>query len=107
MLVSRASSAPDCSQPSRRSTQQSSITDYAERTEQTITAWKSMDGQQGGDPAKLADAMVQPRRPGRAAGTLPGRRERGYHVQRTGPICYSSRPNANRELSSHLDHDET
>jgi NAD(P)-dependent dehydrogenase (short-subunit alcohol dehydrogenase family) len=37
----------------------SSIEDYAERTEQTVTAWKSMNGQQGGDPAKLADALVQ------------------------------------------------
>ena len=36
----------------------SSIEDYAERTEQTVTAWKSMDGRQGGDPAKLADALV-------------------------------------------------
>ena len=37
---------------------ESSIKDYAERTEQTVTAWKSMNGQQGGDPAKLADALV-------------------------------------------------
>jgi NAD(P)-dependent dehydrogenase (short-subunit alcohol dehydrogenase family) len=36
-----------------------SIDDYAERTEQTITVWKSMDGQQGGDPAKLAGALVK------------------------------------------------
>jgi NAD(P)-dependent dehydrogenase (short-subunit alcohol dehydrogenase family) len=35
-----------------------SIEDYAERTEQTVTAWKAMNGQQGGDPAKLADALV-------------------------------------------------
>jgi NAD(P)-dependent dehydrogenase (short-subunit alcohol dehydrogenase family) len=35
-----------------------SIEDYAERTEQTITAWKSMNGQQGGDPAKLGKALV-------------------------------------------------
>jgi NAD(P)-dependent dehydrogenase (short-subunit alcohol dehydrogenase family) len=35
-----------------------SIEDYAERTEQTITAWKSMNGQQGGDPAKLGNALV-------------------------------------------------
>jgi NAD(P)-dependent dehydrogenase (short-subunit alcohol dehydrogenase family) len=34
------------------------IDDYAERTEQTIAAWKSMNGQQGGDPAKLARALV-------------------------------------------------
>ncbi len=36
-----------------------SIGDYAERTEQTIAAWNRMNGRQGGDPAKLADALVQ------------------------------------------------
>ena len=36
-----------------------SIEDYAERTRATVAAWKGMDGQQGGDPAKLADALVQ------------------------------------------------
>jgi NAD(P)-dependent dehydrogenase (short-subunit alcohol dehydrogenase family) len=35
-----------------------SIDDYAERTRQTIEAWKGMNGQQGGDPAKLAAALV-------------------------------------------------
>lgn len=34
------------------------IDDYAERTEQTIAAWTGMNGQQGGDPAKLAAALV-------------------------------------------------
>ncbi|QSE93021.1 SDR family NAD(P)-dependent oxidoreductase [Rhodococcus pseudokoreensis] len=34
------------------------IADYAERTAQTIEAWKSMNGQQGGDPRKLAQALV-------------------------------------------------
>jgi NAD(P)-dependent dehydrogenase (short-subunit alcohol dehydrogenase family) len=34
------------------------IEDYADRTAQTIKAWKSMNGQQGGDPAKLARALV-------------------------------------------------
>ncbi|ONI92339.1 short-chain dehydrogenase/reductase [Saccharothrix sp. ALI-22-I] len=38
---------------------ESSIADYAERTEQTIEAWRGMDGKQGGDPAKLADALVE------------------------------------------------
>ena len=37
----------------------SSIQDYAERTEQTVAGWKSMNGLQSGDPAKLADALVQ------------------------------------------------
>jgi NAD(P)-dependent dehydrogenase (short-subunit alcohol dehydrogenase family) len=36
-----------------------SIDDYAERTEQTVAVWNSMNGQQGGDPAKLAEALVQ------------------------------------------------
>jgi NAD(P)-dependent dehydrogenase (short-subunit alcohol dehydrogenase family) len=36
-----------------------SIDDYAERTNQTVAAWNAMNGQQGGDPAKLANALVQ------------------------------------------------
>jgi len=34
------------------------IEEYAELTAQTIEAWKSMNGLQGGDPKKLADALV-------------------------------------------------
>jgi len=34
------------------------VEDYAERTERTVTAWAGMNGQQGGDPAKLAAALV-------------------------------------------------
>ncbi len=36
-----------------------SIEDYAERTRQTIAAWNGMNGQQGGDPAKLAGVLIQ------------------------------------------------
>ncbi len=36
-----------------------SIDDYAEKTRQTVTAWKAMNGLQGGDPAKLAKALIQ------------------------------------------------
>jgi NAD(P)-dependent dehydrogenase (short-subunit alcohol dehydrogenase family) len=36
-----------------------SIADYAEQTKETVTAWKGMSGQQSGDPAKLADALLQ------------------------------------------------
>jgi NAD(P)-dependent dehydrogenase (short-subunit alcohol dehydrogenase family) len=35
-----------------------SIEDYADRTAQTVAAWRGMDGKQGGDPAKLATALV-------------------------------------------------
>ena len=38
---------------------ESSIADYADRTAATIEAWQGMDGKQGGDPAKLADALIQ------------------------------------------------
>ena len=38
---------------------QPSIDDYAERTTQTVAAWNAMNGQQAGDPAKLANALVQ------------------------------------------------
>src|SRR3954452_10659556 len=35
-----------------------SIADYADRTAATIEAWQGMNGKQGGDPAKLADALL-------------------------------------------------
>jgi NAD(P)-dependent dehydrogenase (short-subunit alcohol dehydrogenase family) len=35
------------------------VDDYAERTAKTVSAWSGMNGLQGGDPAKLAAAMVQ------------------------------------------------
>jgi NAD(P)-dependent dehydrogenase (short-subunit alcohol dehydrogenase family) len=36
-----------------------SIADYASTTRETVAAWKKMNGLQGGDPAKLAEALVQ------------------------------------------------
>ena len=38
---------------------EATIDDYAERTQQTVAGWKSMNGRQGGDPAKLANALIQ------------------------------------------------
>ena len=38
---------------------QPTIDDYAERTKEIVAAWKSMDGKQSGDPAKLAKALVK------------------------------------------------
>jgi NAD(P)-dependent dehydrogenase (short-subunit alcohol dehydrogenase family) len=34
------------------------VEDYAQRTAETIAAWRGMNGLQGGDPAKLAAALV-------------------------------------------------
>src|SRR5204862_7458409 len=36
-----------------------SIDDYADKTRETVAAWKKMSGLQGGDPAKLAKALIQ------------------------------------------------
>ena len=45
--------------PESTSYAQPAIEDYIERTKQTVTAWSSMNGQQCGDPAKLAEALIQ------------------------------------------------
>jgi NAD(P)-dependent dehydrogenase (short-subunit alcohol dehydrogenase family) len=45
--------------PDSTSYAEPTIDDYAERTKQTVTAWTGMNGLQGGDPAKLATALVQ------------------------------------------------
>jgi NAD(P)-dependent dehydrogenase (short-subunit alcohol dehydrogenase family) len=36
-----------------------SIEDYAQRTMQTVANWTSMNGKQGGDPVKLAGALIK------------------------------------------------
>jgi NAD(P)-dependent dehydrogenase (short-subunit alcohol dehydrogenase family) len=36
-----------------------SIDDYADRTRETVAAWRAMNGKQGGDPVKLASALVE------------------------------------------------
>jgi NAD(P)-dependent dehydrogenase (short-subunit alcohol dehydrogenase family) len=79
--------------------------DYAQRTADTVAQWRSMNGKQGGDPAKLAAALVQ----------LAGRNETplrwpagadavGTLEQKAQTLLADA--NANRDLSSHLDHDD-
>jgi NAD(P)-dependent dehydrogenase (short-subunit alcohol dehydrogenase family) len=46
-------------QPESTTFAELSIDDYADRTAETIPAWQAMNGQQAGDPAKLAAALVQ------------------------------------------------
>src|SRR4029450_4971541 len=45
--------------PESTSYAEPAIEDYVERTKQTVTAWNGMNGKQGGDPAKLAAALVR------------------------------------------------
>lgn len=81
-----------------------SIPDYAERTEQTIAAWKSMNGQQGGDPAKLGRALVEivaldepPLRWMAGADAVAGVEQKARDLL--------AQADAHRDLSSNLDHD--
>ena len=59
MLVEPGFFRTDLLTPESTSYAQPSIDDYLERTKQTVTAWNAMNGQQGGDPAKLAAALIE------------------------------------------------
>jgi NAD(P)-dependent dehydrogenase (short-subunit alcohol dehydrogenase family) len=82
-----------------------SIDDYAERTRATVAGWQSMNGKQGGDPAKLADALVQlvaldepPRRFAAGADAV--------ELFETKARTLLDQVNAHRDLSSSLAHDD-
>ena len=82
-----------------------SIDDYAERTRQTVTAWKGMNGLQGGDPAKLAAALVElagqdepPVRWVAGADAVQGVEQKAKDLL--------AQVDAHRELSSALAHDD-
>lgn len=84
---------------------ESTIDDYAERTKQTVAAWKGMNGLQGGDPAKLAEALVhlagQDEPPLRfAAGA-----DAVATVEQKARVLLKQ-ADAYRELSSNLAHDD-
>lgn len=80
------------------------IEDYAERTAQTIKAWKSMNGKQGGDPKKLGQALVTLS----DSGSLPLRfiaGADGMESEVGNLATIQSQINANRDLSASLSHD--
>jgi NAD(P)-dependent dehydrogenase (short-subunit alcohol dehydrogenase family) len=84
---------------------ESSIADYAERTEQTVTAWKSMNGQQGGDPAKLAEALVRLAAREDPPLRFPAGADAVTTFENRAKLLLEQ-ADANRELSSNLDHDD-
>jgi NAD(P)-dependent dehydrogenase (short-subunit alcohol dehydrogenase family) len=82
-----------------------SIEDYAERARQTVAAWNGMNGRQGGDPAKLAAALVElaghPEPPVRwvaGADAVQGVEQKAKDLL--------AQVDAHRELSSALAHDD-
>ena len=58
MVVEPGFFRTDLLTPESTSYAESSIDDYTERTKQTVEAWNDMNGRQGGDPAKLATALI-------------------------------------------------
>jgi NAD(P)-dependent dehydrogenase (short-subunit alcohol dehydrogenase family) len=84
---------------------ESLIADYAERTEQTVTAWMSMNGRQGGDPAKLADALVHLAALDEPPLRFPAGADAVTTFENRAKLLLEL-ADANRELSSHLDHDD-
>jgi len=82
----------------------SSIEDYAERTEQTVTAWKGMNGRQGGDPAKLADALIQLVHRDEQPSRFPAGADAVDTFERRAKAMLAQ-ADANRDLSSNLAQD--
>jgi NAD(P)-dependent dehydrogenase (short-subunit alcohol dehydrogenase family) len=84
---------------------QPSIDDYAEKTRETVSAWRNMSGLQGGDPAKLAEAIVrlasQPEPPLR----WPAGADAVETFEKKGRELLA-KANAHRTLSSSLAHDD-
>ena len=83
---------------------QPTIDDYAERTREIVAAWKSMDGKQGGDPVKLAEALVKLA----ALEEPPARFAAGADAVQTFEAkanALLAQAHAHRELSTALAHD--
>ncbi|HEY3253391.1 MAG TPA: hypothetical protein VGJ91_05565 [Polyangiaceae bacterium] len=84
---------------------EASIEDYAENTRATVAAWKAMNGLQGGDPAKLAKALIQ-----LAGNTEPPLRwpagADAVDALEQKARALLAQANAHRELSASLGHDD-
>jgi NAD(P)-dependent dehydrogenase (short-subunit alcohol dehydrogenase family) len=90
--------------PGTTSFAEPTIEDYTERTKATVTALESMNGVQGGDPAKLAAALIQladqdqpPLRWIAGADAIQAIEQKAHTLL--------AQADAHRELSSSLSHD--
>jgi NAD(P)-dependent dehydrogenase (short-subunit alcohol dehydrogenase family) len=84
---------------------ESSIVHYAERTEQTVAAWKKMNGRQGGDPAKLADALVHLAALDEPPLRFPAGADAVATFENRAKLLLEQ-ADAHRDLSSNLSHDD-
>jgi NAD(P)-dependent dehydrogenase (short-subunit alcohol dehydrogenase family) len=84
----------------------SSVDDYTERTARTVEAWNGMNGAQGGDPAKLAEALIglvesdDPPQRWAAGADAVGAVEQKARI-------LLAQVDAHRRVSSALDHEDT
>ena len=105
MLVEPGFFRTDLLTPGSTNFARSTIEDYAERNTQTVSAWSAMNGRQGGDPAKLARALIEladldepPLRWIAGADAVSG-------VEGKARLLLAQ-ADAHRDLSSHLDHSD-
>jgi hypothetical protein len=91
--------------PESTSYAEPSIADYAERTKQTVAAWNSMNGQQTGDPAKLAHALIQLAALEEPPLRFPAGADAVATLENKAKLLLEQ-ADANRELSSSLAHDD-
>jgi NAD(P)-dependent dehydrogenase (short-subunit alcohol dehydrogenase family) len=82
-----------------------SINDYAEKTRETVSAWRRMSGLQGGDPAKLAEALVRLASQAEPPLRWPAGADAVETFEKKGRELFAQ-ANAHRELSSSLAHDD-
>jgi NAD(P)-dependent dehydrogenase (short-subunit alcohol dehydrogenase family) len=82
------------------------IDDYAEKTKRTVTAWSGMSGQQGGDPAKLAAALIQLASQDEPPLRWAAGADAVAELERKAQLLLAQ-ADAYRELSSSLAHDDT
>jgi NAD(P)-dependent dehydrogenase (short-subunit alcohol dehydrogenase family) len=105
MLVEPSFFRTELLTPESTSYAQPSIEDYAERTKQTVTAWNGMNGLQGGDPAKLADALIQLASSDESPLRWPAGADAVATFEQKAQTLLTQ-ADAYRELSSNLAHDD-
>jgi NAD(P)-dependent dehydrogenase (short-subunit alcohol dehydrogenase family) len=84
---------------------EASIDDYAEKTRATVAGWKKMNGLQGGDPAKLATALIQLTRQGEPPRRWPAGADAVETFEKKAKELLDQ-AHAHRTLSASLAHDD-
>jgi NAD(P)-dependent dehydrogenase (short-subunit alcohol dehydrogenase family) len=84
---------------------EASIDDYAAKTRETVAGWKKMNGLQGGDPAKLARALIKLARQAEPPRRWPAGADAVATFEKKAKELLDQ-ANAHRTLSASLAHDD-